>query len=112
MPCDTQLKPKQTPAERMLEVRKAAQRIDKLLVSKRIGVKVGPAGGVVFTGLSDADRDGLTDNCIVRRLMQSGSAAAKLAIARAERLAGRSIDRKAIASGLHSHDGGQTWSTH
>lgn len=112
MPCDTRSRKGQTPAERMLEVRKAAAKIDKLLASKKIGVKVGPQGAITFTGLSDEDRSRMTDGCIYRRLMSTGSVAAKLAIAQAERLAGRSVDRAVVAQGVHSHDGGQTWSRH
>jgi hypothetical protein len=72
-------------------------------------VKVGPQGGIAFDGLSDAERDGVTDACAYRRLMVSGSALAKAAIARAEQLAGRSVDRRVVGHGVHSHDGGRTW---
>lgn len=109
MPCDFMVKAGQTLAQRKTQVRKAAQRIDKLVASKTVKVKVGPQGAVTFTGLSDTDRDGLTDACIYRRLMQTGSAAAKMAIMRAEQVAGRGVDRAAVAQGVHSHDGGATW---
>ena len=33
----------------------------------------------------------------------------KAEIARAEALAGRTVDRKVVAAGVHSHDGGTTW---
>ena len=109
MPCDTFLKLNQTIAERKTEVRQAAERIEKLVIAKQVGVKVGPQGAIVFTGLSDDDRDGLTDACIYRRIMASGSAAAKMAIMRAEQAAGRAVDRRVVAQGVHSHDGGATW---
>lgn len=109
MPCDSMVKAGQTLAQRKTQVRKAAQRVDKLVASKKVKVKVGPQGAVAFTGLSDVDRDGLTDACIYRRLMQTGSAAAKMAIMRAEQLAGRGVDRATVAQGVHSHDGGATW---
>jgi hypothetical protein len=41
--------------------------------------------------------------------MASGFALAKLAIMKAEQLAGRTVDRKVVAQGTHSHDGGRTW---
>jgi hypothetical protein len=41
--------------------------------------------------------------------MATGSALAKQAIARAEQLAGRTVDRAALTAGHHSHDGGKTW---
>lgn len=109
MPCNTMLKKNQTAAQRATEVRKAAERIDKLLASRRIKMKVGPQGAVVFTGLTDTDRDGMTDACIYRMITRSGSAAAKMAISRAEQLAGRNVDRKVVAHGVHSHDGGASW---
>jgi hypothetical protein len=37
---------------------------------------------------------------------------ARLAIQRAEQLAGRSVDRAVIGHGTHSHDGGRTWHEH
>jgi hypothetical protein len=109
MPCDTKLKPRQTLAERAREVRAAGERIDKLLAMGQIKVKVGPQGAIVFVGLSDEQRDGMTDACIYRRLMTGGSATTRMAIARAEQLAGRSVDRRVIGQGVHSHDGGRTW---
>ena len=109
MPCDSRRKQNQTAAQRKTEVRAAVRRIDKLIAAKQIGVKVGPQGAVTFTGLPDTVRDGLTDVCIYRMLTRTGSAAARMAIARAEQLAGRAVDRKVIAAGVHSHDGGQSW---
>jgi hypothetical protein len=109
MPCDTRLKPRQTIQQRASEVRAAVERISKGLASGTIKPKVGPQGAITFVGLPDEDRDGVTDSCAYRRLMVTGSALAKAAIARAEQLAGRSVDRKALAHGHHSHDGGKTW---
>ena len=74
--------------------------------------KVGPQGAIAFLGLTDSERDGVTDNCAYRRLMASGSALAIAAIAKAEQLAGRSIDRQQIAVGVHSHDQGRSWHDH
>lgn len=101
--------PNQTMAQRMTEVRTAVQQIDAMLASRRITAKVGPQGAVTFTGISDKDRARMTDACIYRRIMQSGSAGAKMAIARAEQLAGRTVSRATVATGVHSHDGGSTW---
>lgn len=112
MPCDTQLKPEQTITERKVEVKKAVARINAGLVSGKIKPKVSPRGGIVFEGLTTADRDGVTDACAYRRIMVEGSTLAKMAIARAETLAGRQVDKQAIGQGLHSHDGGKTWHDH
>lgn len=110
MPCNTRLKPKQTMAERAKEVRKAGEKIDQLLALGKARVVVDKrTGAVAFVGISDDVRDGLTDACVYRRIMSSGSSKAKLAIAQAERLAGRAVDKKTVANGTHSHDGGQTW---
>lgn len=109
MPCDTKLKAKQTIQQRAEEVRRAVARISQGLTSGRVKAKVGPQGAVAFDGITAEERDGITDACAYRRLMVTGSALAKAAIARAEQIAGRSIDRQALAHGHHSHDGGKTW---
>jgi hypothetical protein len=109
MPCDTRLKPKQTIQQRAEEVRRAVARLSDALVSGRIKAKVGPQGAIAFEGWDEAERDGVTDACAYRRLMVTGSALAKAAIARAEQLAGRSVDRRVLTHGVHSHDGGCTW---
>jgi hypothetical protein len=109
MPCDTRLKPRQTLSERADEVRRAVQKVADGLISGRVTAKVGPQGAIAFSGLTEAERDGVTDACVYRRLMATGSALAKAKIAQAEALAGRSVDRQALAHGHHSHDGGKTW---
>jgi len=107
--CDTRLKPKQTIQQRAEEIRRAVARLSKALVSGRVKVIVGRQGAIAFEGWSIADRDGVTDACAYRRLMVTGSTLAKAVIARAEQVAGRSVDRRVVAHGEHSHDGGQTW---
>lgn len=110
MPCNTKLKAKQTVAQRAKEVRKAGEAIDKLIASGQAGIKVDRrTGGVAFTGIPDGVRDGMTDVCIIKKIWTSGSHQAKQALAKAERLAGRSVSKQAIEQGLHSHDGGNTW---
>lgn len=109
MPCDTRLKRNQTIQQRAEEVRKVASTVSARILQGRVKVVVGPQGAVAFEGLDDTDRDGVTDACIYRRLMVSGAATVKAAIARAEQLSGRSVNREALAQGHHSHDGGKTW---
>ena len=111
MPCDTQLRPKQTIQERAAEVRKAIEILDRLLMRRLVKPVVGPQGAIAFSGWNEADRYGITDACAFRRLMVSGSALARAEIARAEQLAGRVVDRKILAAGTHSHDGGMSWNT-
>lgn len=112
MTCDTRLKPKQTIQERTEEVQRAVARINQGLVTGRIKVVIGPQGAVVFTRLRDEERDGVTDACAYRRIMTTGTALAKAAIACAEALSGRSINKQVVGQGVHSHDGGLTWSKH
>src|SRR5512139_2970566 len=109
MPCDTKLKPKQTLAQRKKEVRKAAAAIDKMLAVNKVQAKIGKQGAIAFVGIPDNVRDGLTDACVYRRIVTSGSVAARQAIAKAERLAGRSVDKRVVAAVMHSHDNGTTW---
>ncbi len=109
MPCDTRLKRNQTVAQRKAEVKEDVKKVDKLVVQKKVKVVVGPQGAVAFTGLSEAQRDGMTDVCIYNAIMATGSMAAKIEIQRAEQAAGRLISKTAVRQGLHSHDGGQTW---
>jgi hypothetical protein len=112
MPCDTNLKPKQTIQQRAEEVRRAVTGLSAALASGRVKARVGPQGAIAFEGWSKTERADVTDACAYRRLMVSGSALAKAAIARAEQIAGRSVDRRVIAQGAHSHDGGHTWHDH
>jgi hypothetical protein len=110
MPCDTwRSSQKQTVQERVDEMRKVVQKFSEGLATGRIKPKVGPQGAIAFEGISNEDRRGVTDACAYRRIMATGSALAKAAIAKAEQLAGRSVDRKVIAQGVHSHDGGAHW---
>jgi hypothetical protein len=112
MSCDTRLKPKQTISQRAEEVRRAIAKLSDAVAAGRVKVTIGAQGAIAFEGWDAAERDGVTDACAYRRLMVSGSALAKAAIARAEQLAGRSVDRRVIAQGAHSHDGGRTWHDH
>jgi hypothetical protein len=109
MVCDMTLKPQQTAAQRAAEVRKSAAIVEQLVAERKAGIVIGPQGAVTFTGISDDDRNGMTDACILRRITNP---AAKLALARAEQVQGRRINAKAMAAGVHSHDGGKTWATH
>lgn len=109
MVCWTRVKRGQTKEQRGVQVKTALQKLDKLLSSMKVTAKIGPQGAIAFTGWSDIDRDDVTDVCAYRYIMATGSATAKMAIARAEQLAGRGVSKEAIAQGTHSHDGGATW---
>lgn len=109
MPCDKTLRSGQTLTERKIEVRGAIAKLSDALVAGRAKAVIGPQGAIAFAGWSDEDRSRVTDACAYRMLMAAGSALAKQAISRAEQLAGRSVNRAAVAHGHHSHDQGVTW---
>ena len=113
MTCDVKLKKNQTISERAAEVRAATERLAVAIATGRVKVVVDKAtGAVAFTGWEGNNRDGVSDACAYRRLMATGSAMSKMLIARAEQLAGRQVDKKAVAQGLHSHDNGLTFHKH
>jgi hypothetical protein len=110
MPCDTRLKRNQTIQQRAAEVRQVVTDVNSLLATGKVKPVVDKkTGAIAFQGLDDTIRDGVTDACIYRRIMVSGSSLTKAAIQRAELLAGRSVDKQALAQGVHSHDGGGSW---
>lgn len=109
MPCDRKLRANQTIQQRAEEVRRAVERLARGIAEGKIKPKVGPQGAIAFQGFDGANRDGVTDACAYRRLMASGSSLALAEIARAEALAGRPVDKRLVAQGAHSHDGGLTW---
>ncbi len=111
MPCDTKMSFKgQTVSQRADEIRAMVAKLSAGIASGRVKVRIGPQGGIAFSGLTEAERDGVTDSCAYRRILATGSATAKAAIARAEQLAGRTVDRRAVAQGLHAH--GDVWHDH
>lgn len=113
MACETMRKPKQTLQERIAEITKAVALLDAKLKKRLVKPVVGPQGAITFKGWEDpAERNGITDACAYRRIMATGSVLAKQEIIRAEQLAGRSVDRKVVSQGVHSHDGGASWSRH
>jgi hypothetical protein len=112
LPCDRALKPKQTLQQRAEEIRRVVALLASGLTSGRIKAKVGSQGAIAFVGLTETERDGVNDACAYRRLMATASPLALAAIAKAEMLAGRSVDRQALAHGAHSHDGGRTFHMH
>lgn len=109
MPCDTLYRRNQTLTQRKTEVKKVVEKFNAGLASKSVRAVVGKNGAITFTGLSDSERDGVTDACVYRQIMVSGTALAKQAIHSAELRAGRSVDKSVLATGTHSHDGGQSW---
>ena len=112
MPCDTKLRAGQTISERKVEVKRVVATVADFLARGRVTAKVGPQGAVAFLGVPDDERNGVSDACMYRMIMATGSSLAKAAIARAELMAGRTVNRQLVGQGVHSHDGGQTWHGH
>ena len=117
MPCDTRLKNnykntqrRQTISERANEVRQIAIDVNSLIAAGKVKPVVDKrTGAVAFQGLDDTIRDGATDACIYRRIMVTGSSLTKAKLAQAEAVAGRPVNKQALAAHVHSHNGGETW---
>ena len=104
MACDQQTVAGQTFTQRKEEVRAALARLSADLVAGRVKPVIGPTGAIAFQGWTDRAR--VSDGCAFRLTMATGSALAKQAIAKAELLAGRSVNRQAVAAGHHAHEHG------
>lgn len=111
MPCDTVLSPQQTAEQRRREVDRALAQLEARLQSGAVQVRIGPNGAVCFADWGE-ERRGVTDVCAYRTLTQRGSWELRQAVARAEAMSGRKVNAQAVAAGMHSHDWGETWSTH
>jgi hypothetical protein len=117
MPCDTKLRDnyrnsgrRQTITERKAEVKQVVYDVNSLIAAGRVKPIIDKrTGAIAFQGLDETIRDGVTDACVYRQLMIHGNSLTKMAIQRAEQIAGRTVDNKAIAQGVHSHDGGNSW---
>lgn len=106
MPCYTQ--PDLTEVQKQT-MQRAIDRLEGSLRAGTVTVTVGRNGAVAFRGWVDPDKGPVSDLCAFRKLQSSNSTALRMALARAEGLAGRKADPRAIAAGTHSHDGGHTW---
>ena len=110
MVCDTRLRRGQNLSERKAEIKVTVSALDRALASGRVKAVVDrKTGAIAFQGWQEAERNQVTDACAYRRLLVEGTALGKAALARAEQLAGRSVDKQALAQGVHSHDGGASW---
>lgn len=112
MPCDTRRLPNQTLTQRKEEIRTTIANLSKALIAGKVKPVIGPQGAIAFQGWGEQDRNRVTDSCAYRSLLSTGSALALQAIAKAEMLSGRKVDRQQVAVGAHSHDGGATWHSH
>lgn len=112
MVCDTYRAQNETPATRSKTIAETVAQLGRDLASGTVRPVVGPQGAVTFVGGLGVTRpeylgrNYISDACAFRRIMATGPALARAAIARAEALAGRSVDKRAT---VHSHDGGRSW---
>lgn len=109
MACDFMRNPGQTPQQRKQQIDSAVDRLNKALAIGEVKIKIGPTGAITFLGAAWLQKEGVSDTCAYRKLLAQGSPALRQALTRAEALAGRRVDPRAVASGVHSHDGGKTW---
>jgi hypothetical protein len=113
MACDTipnRRRRNQTLAQRKQEVRGVVDLVQSKLSTRTVQARVDKVtGAIAFDGLTAEERADVSDACIYRLIMATGSALARQQIARAEQLAGRGVSRQALAQGIHSHDGGRTF---
>jgi hypothetical protein len=105
MPCESR---ELTKAQRQEQI-DAVKRLQALLASRAVKVKIGAQGALAFDGWTEKDRAGLSDVCAVRKLMAANSAELRSAINRAQVTSGRALNYQAVSAGVHSHDGGATW---
>lgn len=102
---------KDAPPVRKAQRESALARLERALALGTVSVTIGQTGGLAFKNWT-AGRDDLTDICAYRALTAKNSPALRKALARAEAMSGRKLDARAIAAGVHSHDGGRTWGSH
>lgn len=92
------------------EKQKALRRLEAGLATGNAIAVISAQGAIAFRGWHD--NAGVSDVCAYRALLASNSPGLRRAIARAEAMSGRKVNARAIAAGVHSHDGGATWGSH
>lgn len=105
MVCDTRIR--EAKPEKKKSAADALKRLQAALGDGSVTAVIGANGAVAFKGWRE--RDIWSDVCAYRKLAASNSPELRRAIARAEAMAGRKLNPRAVASGTHSHDGGKTW---
>lgn len=105
MPCMTQ--PNLTQMQKQAQLA-ALARLRAAIAAGTVTVVIGRNGALAFNGWRD--NAGVSDLCAYRAIANSPEL--RRALARAEVTSGNRLNPQAIASGLHSHDGGATWSRH
>lgn len=112
MACEAVRTPRQTAAERAREVRDALRALEAALAAGSVQVRLDARGRLRFQGWGEAARAGVNDACAFQALERSQSSALRRAVDREQGARGVKLDRRAIAAGTHTHDGGRTWGAH
>ena len=108
MPCFTN--PNLTAPQKQKQ-RDALAKLQKAIGAGSVSIVVAKGtGAFALKGWLDADREGVSDLCAYRALMNTPEL--RRAVMRAQALANTPLDQRAMAAGVHSHDGGKTWGTH
>lgn len=92
------------------KVQPTLDRLVELLADGDVTVVISPQGAIAFKGWTESN--GISDVCAYRALVASNSPELRRAVMRAQVTSPNRLSTNAISSGLHSHDGGQTWSRH
>jgi len=110
MPCDTRLRAEQTLDERQQEITAALRALEQRLLVGQVKVSIGSNGAIAFSGWAATERQDVTDVCAFRCLQAQNSWALRQAVSRAEAQSGRKVNIASVIAGVHSHDGGHSWS--
>lgn len=105
MPCMTA--PALTETQRTQQ-RRAIDRLRAAVGAGTVQVIIGKTGAIAFRNWTDSA--GISDLCAYRQIANSPEV--RRAVARAQVTSGNRVNPQAIAAGIHSHDGGKTWSQH
>jgi hypothetical protein len=110
MPCESMRPVGMTEEQREAAIDASLRKLEEALTVGTVEIRISEEGAVVLVGWET--RDGVTDVCAVRRLEADGSWEWRQALASAEAMSGRTLNMNSVNSGIHSHDGGTTWSSH
>lgn len=74
-----------------------AQRVETALLNGTVKITYDRlTGKLKFVGITDAQREGATDECLFQQIKQKGSSLARAQIAKAEQTGGRSLNQRTI----------------
>lgn len=110
MPCITAAG--QTAAQKQ-EKAEAVSKLNAAIGAGTVNVVIDRAtGAVAFKGWKDEEKRGVSDICAYRALAAANSPELRRAVTKAQAMGGVMVNHRAIAGGMHSHDGGNTWGKH